>query len=481
MRVLNFLKIIFAILAIVGVSFIIPIITAICCNEYQMIFPFVIPMTVSIGCFLIVYAFSKGRPIKLNIKSTFLIVAIGWIATSLFGALPFYLSGYFASFTDTVFESVSGFTTTGATILSNVEVLPRSLNMWRCQTHWLGGMGIVALTVALFPLLGVGGFQLIKAETTGPEKGKVTPKITTTAKVLWLIYLLFTVIQTVLLMIAGMDFIDALCHSFSTLGTGGFSTKNASIGHYDSPFIDWICIVFMFLAGTNFSLFFYMFARKFSEVKKNSEFKSYGLIVLCVIVLITLIVFPQYKNIFETIRYVSFQVLSIMTTTGFSTFDYTLWVPAAQFLIFILYFIGGSSGSTSGSIKVIRWVILGKQLKNEMMRSLHPHGIFSIRLNGKVGRKDVVFNVAAFITCYFLMLCIISFLGTFFNLDLFTAFSGALTMLGNVGPAFGNLGPSFNCGYLEPGLKWIYMFAMLAGRLELYTLLMFFFVGYWKK
>ena len=481
MKVLNFWKIIFAILSIVAVTFLIPIITAIFCNEYGMILPFVIPMTIVVLCFLIVYLFTKGKPINLTIRSTFLVVACGWLFSAFFCSIPLYLSGYFPSFTDAVFEGVSGITTTGATILADVEILPRSLNLWRCQTHWLGGMGIVALTVALFPLLGVGGFQLIKAETTGPEKGKVTPKITTTAKVLWLIYLFFTVIETVLLMFAGMDFIDALSHAFSTLGTGGFSTKNSSIAFYNSASIEWICMLFMFLAGVNFSLFFYMFRGKFSEVSKNTEFKAYIAIVFIATSLVAIIIRPQVDNIFESIRYSLFQVLTVMTTTGFSTFDYTQMLAPAQLVIFTLFFLGGSSGSTSGGVKIIRWVILGKQLRNEMMRTLHPHGVFSIRLNGKVGRKDVVFSVASFITCYMFLVFITTFVGTIFNLDLFSAFSGALTMVGNVGPGFGVLGPSFNCGGLESGLKWFYMFAMIAGRLELYTLIIFFFAGYWKK
>ena len=481
MQVLNFFKIIFAILAIVATTFLIPVCTAVYCSEFQMILPFVIPMVTTWILFFIVYLITKKIPVKLTIKSTFVIVASAWISCSIFGSIPFMLSGFFPTVTDAFFESVSGFTTTGATILNDVEILPRSLNLWRCQTHWLGGMGIVALTVALFPLLGVGGFQLIKAETTGPEKGKVTPKITTTAKVLWLIYVFLTVIQCVLLKIAGMDFIDALSHAFSTLGSGGFSTKNLSIGFYNSAAIDCICTVFMFLAGVNFTMFFYLFKGKLNEIKKNSEFRAYAIIVSSFILAITLFTLNSYKSFFTALRYASFQVASIISTTGFSTFDYTLWVPAAQFFIFVLFFIGGSSGSTGGGIKIIRWVVLFKQVNNETKRMLHPHGIFNIRLNNRPGRNDIVFNVAAFITVYLALVFATTLAGCAANLDVFTSFSASLSMVGNIGPAFGKLGPSFNYSFLPAALKWWYSFAMLAGRLELYTMLFFFFPSYWKK
>ena len=313
---------------------------------------------------IFIFLFRKQK-FNLKIKFTFVIVASAWIFTSLFGALPLFTSGYIPSFTDAVFESVSGFSTTGASILSEIENLPRSINLWRCQTHWLGGMGIVALTVALLPLLGVGGFQLIKAETTGPEKGKITPKITTTAKYLWLIYVIFTAIQTILLKIFGMDFIDALSHAFSTLGTGGFSTKNNSIASYNSIPIDIICTIFMFLAGINFSLFYYFVTKKFQDIKDNSELKAYCGICIFAIIAMTLCLLPTYKSFGTALRYAAFQTTTIISTTGFASADFTLWPMTAQFFVFILFFIGGCSGSTAGGIKVIRWVVLHKQLSNE--------------------------------------------------------------------------------------------------------------------
>ena len=273
--IITLLRIISALLGIVGTSFIVPLAAALACGETNAVLPFALPMAISWLCVLVFNLPFRKRTMNLTVRGTFVVVACAWIFTSLFGALPLYFSGAIPSFTDAVYESVSGFTTTGATILSDVESLPRSMNLWRCMTHWLGGMGIVALTVALLPLLGIGGFQLIKAETTGPEKGKITPKIATTAKLLWIIYFALTAIETVLLLLCRMDFIDSLSYAFATLGTGGFATRNASVGAYNSAAVDAVCTTFMFLAGVNFSLYYYALTREFAEIRHNSEFKVY--------------------------------------------------------------------------------------------------------------------------------------------------------------------------------------------------------------
>jgi len=475
------LRIISFIVAIVGTTYLIPEAVALYCGETQLIPYFFVPMVVFWIIAAIFIVVGRKKSTTLSIRSSFVVVALSWISVSIYGALPLYLSGAIPDFTDAIFESVSGFTTTGATILSQIETLPRTINLWRCQMHWLGGMGIVALTVALMPVLGVGGFQLIKAETTGPEKGKFTPKITTTAKILWFIYLGMTLIQTALLKIAGMDFIDALCHAFSTLGTGGFSTRNASIGAYNSAAIEWICFVFMFLAGINFSLYYYFFTRNFSEIKCNSELKAYIWINIISIAAIAVVQASSYGGFFKSLRFSAFQTASILTTTGFSTADYTKWKSASQIVILMLLFIGGMSGSTSGGVKVIRWVVLYKQFKNEILKMIHPHGVFSIRLNQQTGRKDVVFSVSAFFFLYFSFVILTAFFTSFFGLDMQTSFTGALTMIGNCGPAFGALGPSNNCGWLAAPVKWWYSFAMIAGRLELFTLFIFLTPAYWKK
>ena len=481
MFIITLAKITSIILAIVGATFAIPIATAIYCKEFAVLPSFVIPMAVSFIVVLAVNLPTKKIKYNMNIRQTFLIVALVWIIASIMGSVPLYFCGAFNSYLDAFFESVSGFTTTGATVLSNVDAVPRSINLWRTMTQWLGGMGIVTLTVALLPLLGVGGFQLIKAETTGPEKGKVTARINTTAKVLWIIYAGFTLIETLALKLAGMDFIDALSHSFSTLGTGGFSSRNASIGAYDSGAVDSITTVFMFLGGINFSLYYYLINRDFKEIKDNSEFRYYTGIVVFFILAVTVSLVSTYGSFAKALRYGSFQVLSIISTTGFATADYMNWPSVTQFLLFLLFFTGGCSGSTSGGVKVVRWVILGKQVNNETKKMLHPHGVFSVRLNNKVGRKDIVFNVAAFITLYFFLVILTTFAGCLGSLDLHSAFTGALSMVGNVGPGFNLLGPSENYGFLPGFVKLWYCFAMLAGRLELYTILIFFMPSYWKK
>ncbi|SFI39180.1 trk system potassium uptake protein TrkH [Treponema bryantii] len=481
MFVISLLKISSILLSIVGVLFAIPLGVAFYYGESQVYLSFIIPMAVSFVFVAAVNFPTRHRKITMNTRQTFLIVALSWVVVSLMGAIPLYASGSIPRFVDALFESVSGFSTTGSTILSEIETLPKSINMLRCLTHWIGGMGIVTLTVALLPLLGVGGFQLIKAETTGPEKGKVTARITTTAKILWLIYLGFTVAETIALKIAGMTFSDALSHAFATLGTGGFSTRNTSIGAYNSVAIDVIIMIFMFLSGINFSLYFYIITRKFSDIGTNSEFKAYLIIIFALIAAVTVSLIGYYGSFGSSLRYSSFQVISLMTTTGFSTADFMDWPAVTQFLLFVTFFIGGCSGSTSGGVKVIRWLVLGKQVQNETRKMLHPHGVFAIRLNGRPGRKDIVFNVAAFMVVYFGLVAITTFVGCLGKLDVWSAFTGALSMVGNIGPGYAMLGPSQNFGFLPDFVKYWYSFAMLAGRLELYTMIIFFLPVYWEK
>lgn len=481
MFIITFLKICTILLSIVGVTFLIPLSVAFAYGESSVYLSFIIPMLISFLLVLVVNLPTRKIKFNINTRQTFLIVALSWVTASFMGSVPLYFSGCFNSYADALFESFSGFSTTGGTVLVDIDSIPRSINVWRCLTHWIGGMGIVTLTVALMPLLGIGGFQLIKAETTGPEKGKVTARITTTAKVLWLIYISFTVIETIALKLAGMDFVDAMAHAFATLGTGGFSTRTASIGAYNSVKIDIVVTIFMFLSGINFSLFFYILARKFKEVFENSELKAYFFILFVLIIALFLTLQPVYLDKGDRLRYSAFQIISMMTTTGFTTADFGTWPAAAQFIILITFFIGGCSGSTSGGIKVVRWVILSKQVQNETNRMIHPHGVFSIRLNGKVGRKDIVFSVTSFMTVYFVLVGLTTFVGTLGNLDIWSAFTGALSMVGNVGPGFGLLGPSNNYGFLPDFVKFWYCFAMLAGRLELYTMLIFFMPAYWKK
>lgn len=405
----------------------------------------------------------------------FIVVGFSWFAISVLGALPLYLTGCFPSFVDALFESVSGFTTTGATVLSDIEALPRWANLWRCATHWIGGLGVIALAVALLPLLGASGFRLIKAETSGPEKGKFTTRVSDTAKILWLIYFVMTLVETILLRVAGLDWLDSFAHAFSTMGTGGFSTRNASLGAFANPAAEWIATVFMLLASVNFALYYKLLSGRVDEFRRDSELRGFCGIVGFAILAITLIRFESFSSLGATLRAVSFQVASIISTTGFMTEDYLAWRPASQVLLLGLFFIGGCSGSTAGGVKVIRWTVLAKQMRNELSRLVHPHGVFTLRINGTPGREAMIPIVGSFVLVYAALVFVTTFVGALGGLDAFSAFTGALSMVGNVGPAFGSLGPTANYGFLPLGVKLWYSFAMLAGRLEIYTLIILLF------
>ena len=481
MSLFMFCKIISIILAVIGISMLLPVGTALICHEYAMLPAFLLPLCASLLLAAVFLLVKRRERLNLSVRAVFLLVACVWLAICFFGMIPLLAGDYFPTFTDAFFETVSGFSTTGASVLGDVESLPRSLNLWRCEMHWLGGMGVIALTVALMPLLGVGGFALIKAESTGVEKGKITPKIANTAKVLWLLYIGFTVVQALLLWIFGMDGIDSIAYAFSTLGTGGYATRNESIASYASVPIEIICTIFMFLGGINFTMYFYLIVRRFDEVRRNSELKAYIGIFAAATAGITLLLCRYYGSLARAFRYAVFHVASIITTTGFSTYDYTQWPESAQAILFALFFIGGCAGSTAGGFKVVRWVILAKQAKNEIMRMLHPHGVFTVSLNGQPGRKDLVFTVSAFIYVYMVVIAITAFMGTLSGLHVYSAITVAFSMVQNVGPAFDELGPEINYGFLPAWLKWWYSFVMLAGRLELYNLIIFFVPEYWKK
>ncbi|MBQ2601662.1 MAG: TrkH family potassium uptake protein [Treponema sp.] len=476
-------RVVFMIVAIVGLTFMLPIICALIHGEKEVLPYFIVPMAISFVTGAAFYFMGRKKTYRISTRASFVVVALAWAASALFGSIPYFASGAIPGFTDAFFESMSGFTTTGATILEEIEGIPftYSINLWRCTTHWLGGMGIVALTVALMPLLGVGGFQLIRAETTGPEKGKLTAKITTTAKILWFMYFALTVLEAVLLKIAGMSVYEALCHALSTLGTGGFSTRNASVGGFSSPAIDWIITTFMFLAGINFSLYYSLIRRDFTGIKNNSELKAYLGIVFGSSILIALFEMGRYGGFFQSLRYSSFQSLSIISTAGFATDDYTTWSSASQAVIFILFFIGGCAGSTGGGVKVIRWVVLSKLAHNEVLRLLHPRRVFALRIDGEPRRNEIGVTVTAFFFFYLLLVFITTFIACLFGVDIMSSFSGAISMIGNVGPGFNLLGPSCNYAWLHPAVKWLYCFAMLAGRLEFFTMIMFFSPSFWKK
>jgi trk system potassium uptake protein TrkH len=384
------------------------------------------------------------------------------------------------SYCDAIFESSCGFATTGMTTFTNVEALPHSLLLWRSMSHWIGGMGIILLTVALMPLLGVGGFQLVKAETSGLEKERLTPKITAAAKVLWGVYCVFTLILVLLYRLGGMGWFDAVCHAFTVISTGGVSTKNMGFAFYDSAFIDWVTVVFMLLGALNFNMYYRIIRGKFSDLAHNTESRVYALIFIAAALVIGVSLIPRYGSFGSALRLGSFQAASILTTTGSTRADYTAWPPVAQGMLFCLMFIGGCSGSTAGGIKVIRITVLFKQTWNELRRILYPQGVFSIQLNRKVGRKDVVYGVAGFVFLYFAIVTVTTLVTAASGFDVLSSFSAALSVTGNIGTGFGAVRPFNTYSAFPDHLKLFYSLVMIAGRLELWTVFVLLTPEYWK-
>ena len=465
------LRILTYVLGIVGTALALPLGVALWRGESRMVAVFAVPMALAWISSLVFLVKARGRARVIGIQDAFSVVGTLWMVICLFGSLPLYFSGSFASFTDALFESVSGFTTTGATVLPDVESLPASVNVWRCLSHWLGGLGVVALGVAMIPLLGAGGFRLVKAEASGPDKGKFTASIASTAKALWFVYAGFTALQAWLLHDAGLGWIDSFCHAFSTLSTGGFSTRNASVGAFGSVRAEWICTVFMLLGTVNFAMYCKLLSGRLSEVAKNTELRVFLTVVSIAAALVASVEATSCTAFGDVLRNACFQVASVISSTGFMTSDYTSWLPASQIVVLTLFLIGGCAGSTAGGVKIIRWTMLAKQLANEMRRLVHPYGVFTLRINGVPGRETFIPTVAAFVFVYLIIVLLTTFAGALCGLDPLTALTAALSMVGNIGPAFGSLGPSSNYGGIPDFLKWWYMVAMLAGRLEIYTLL----------
>jgi len=438
---------------------------------------------------------TKNHSKEMNKREGYIVVAFGWIVMSLTGTLPYMATESIPTFTEAFFETMSGYTTTGASILNDIEILPEGVLFWRSMTHWIGGMGIIVLAIAILPLLGVGGMQLFAAEAPGPGGDKLHPRITDTAKRLWLIYFGYTVAETILLQIAGMSFFDAINHALSTLSTGGFSTKNASVAYWnDNPTIQYIIIFFMFLAGTNFVLSYYLFKGNVTKIIKDDEFKLYFKFIAIFTIIAAILIYFRADVSQSTIahpmvlgegesafRHALFQVLAVVTTTGFVSADYTMWTPFLTVFFFGLMFLGGSAGSTSGGVKVVRHLILIKNGFLEFKRSLHPNAILPVRYNTKSVSKDIVFNVLGFFILYMLSFIIGGLGFSMFQIDFESAIGLSASSLGNVGPALGDFGPVNNYAALPPLGKWWASFLMLIGRLELFTVLIILTPFFWRN
>lgn len=423
----------------------------------------------------------KKKKDLISKREGYLVVTFTWIAISLFGTLPFLISGTIPSFTDAFFETMSGFTTTGASILTDVEVLPKGILFWRSMTHWIGGMGIIVLSIIVLPFLGIGGMQLYAAEMPGVTKDKLHPRISETAKRLWGIYFILTLAHIILLLFGGMNLLESMCHTFGSMGTGGFSTRNASIGAY-SPYIQYVIATFMLLAGMNFTLHFLAFKGKFKQIWNNEEFRYYLYIIIgFTLVISAYFVFKTGLDSEKAFRVAFFQVVSIVTTTGYATSDYLVWPGALWFLLFMLMFIGGMAGSTGGGIKVIRQVLLFKNAGKELKRAIHPQGIIPVRLNHEAVSQDIIFKVMAFLQIYLLVFIFGTICLSFLGLDFETAVGSSISALGNIGPGLGKVGPTGNYGFIPDIGKWLLSFLMLLGRLELFTVLILITPSFYKR
>ncbi|MCF8067717.1 MAG: TrkH family potassium uptake protein [Desulfobacterales bacterium] len=410
------------------------------------------------------------------------IVAISWTTVGLFGALPFYFGSEFTSFTDAFFESVSGFTTTGASILTNIEGLSKGLLLWRSIIQWLGGMGIIVLSVAILPFLGVGGMQLYKAEVPSPVVDKLKPHIRDTAKVMWKVYLLITGAEVVFLLFGGMSLFDALCHAFTTMPTGGFSTKNASVAYYDSAYIDTVIVVFMFLAGINFSLHYQLLKGKPLAFWKDSECRFYIATLFLLIIIVSINIYGSvYQGIGESLRYGAFQVVSIVTTTGFATADYELWPSMSQLVLLLCMFLGASAGSTGGGMKCLRVMLYFKYCYKELFSLIHPRAVKQIKIAGKPISEDVMRSVLGFLGLYMGIFAFSSVILASMGVDFVTAFAAVASSLGNIGPGFGMVGPAENYARIPMMGKWLLIWCMLLGRLEIYTVIIFLVPEFWRK
>ncbi|MDR2180804.1 MAG: TrkH family potassium uptake protein [Synergistaceae bacterium] len=446
---------------------------------------------VGVGAALFQLAKGNADYKDLGIREALAVVGLSWVIAAAVGALPYVFTGALPTYTDAFFEAMSGFTTTGATTMTDIEKAPPGLLLWRGMTQWLGGMGIIVLSLAILPFLGIGGLELYKMESPGPTPEKLTPRIQQTALLLWGIYVLLTAAETVFLMFGGMSFFDALTHSLATLSTGGFSPRNASVAHYRSPYIEWVITFFMFLGGVNFALhhlFLTGFLRKsrknWRQIWQDDEFRFYLYFVAGTTVLVaaSLVLGGLHRNLGDAVRAAAFQVVSLVTTTGFISENYDLWPYFAQCLILLLLFVGGCAGSTAGGLKMVRILVLAGTVRTEIENLLHPHAILRTKVNGKVISQTALNSVTAFFMLYMWVLCVAWLAATAAGgLDLLTAFSGVLTSLSNAGPGLAALGPVENYAWLPTGVKWIFSFCMLAGRLELYAALLLFLPVTWKR
>jgi trk/ktr system potassium uptake protein len=472
-----------ALIVCIGVSMLVPLGFSFYYRDAG-IWPLLDSFSLTTGFGVILYVLFPRSDTKAAIshREGMAITTLGWVAAGLFGGLPFYLGGVLSQPVDCVFEAISGFTTTGASVIKDVEVVPKGLLFWRSLTHWLGGLGIVVLGLAILPFLGVGGMQLYKAEVPGPTVDKLKPRLKDTAMILWKVYLFFTVVETLLLMLGGMDLFDSLCHTFGTLATGGFSTRNASVGHYNSAYIDIVVTVFMLLGGMNFSLHFQVFRGRPLAMWRDPEWRFFLTIVAIFSIISALSIYGKnYESFGDALRFSAFQVASIITTTGYSTADYELWPSLPQCILVLSMLIGSSVGSTGGSIKCMRIMVLLKHSYNELIRLIHPRAVKPVKLGMQVISPEVLSGIWGFCSLYIGLAALSTLIVAAAGVDILTAFTSTLACLGNVGPGLGAVGPIDNYSAIPEFAKWVLNLDMLLGRLEIYTVIILFVPRYYRK
>jgi trk system potassium uptake protein len=445
--------------------------------------PFLFSILITSGSGLIAFLLTKSSDSSsLSQREGMAVVTLGWVSAGFFGALPFLFSGSIGSITDAYFESISGFTTTGASILSNIEALPKGLLFWRSLTQWMGGMGIIVLSIAILPFLGVGGMQLYKAEIPSPVVDKLQPRISETAKTLWKVYFLITLLEIGLLYVGGMSLFDSMCHAFCTMPTGGFSTQNGSIAQFNSAYFEGVITLFMILAGINFALHFKFLKGDLQVFGRDPECRVFLLILAILILLVTSNIYVTvYSSVIEAFRYAAFQVSSIITTTGFVTTNYEQWPAFSQIILFLCMFLGGMAGSTGGAIKIVRIVLLVKHGYREIFTLIHPHAVRSIKLGKKPVPPDVLNSVWGFFILYLGLFVVAVICMSGLGLDTLTSFASVAATIGNVGPGFGLVGPINNYLSIPDAGKWVLMFCMILGRLEIYTVIILLVPEYWRK
>jgi len=476
------LKIIGVLIFFFGLTMVFSVLVGLYYRDTSLV-PLVKSMAITVAAGLILYLrFRKAEAEVISQREGMAIVAMGWATVGLFGAIPFYLGDGQFTFTDAVFESVSGFTTTGASVLTNIEAVSKGLLFWRSFIQWLGGMGIIVLSVAILPFLGVGGMQLYKAEVPSPVPDKLKPRIRDTAMILWKVYALISLVEVILLMLGGMALYDALCHTFTTMPTGGFSTKNTSVAHYDSVYFDCVFIFFILLAGINFSLHYQMIRGKPLAFWQDSECRVFLGAVAILTIVVSLDVFRTvYDTLGEALRYGAFQVVSIITTTGYATADYEQWPAMSQLLLLLCMFVGASAGSTGGGMKILRIMLCFKYCYRELFALIHPHAVTHIKIGGKTVPDDVMRSVLGFLALYVGLFVLSSIVLAGLGVDFTTSFSAVAASIGNIGPGFGAVGPVENFAGIPAAGKWLLIWCMLLGRLEIFTVIILGVPEFWRK